>query len=165
MPGYQGNRGNPPPLPQRKTLQELWPDYLKGGYFDNEKNLKTEFVSRSKVEPLVKEMSFDLHQKSDPQLTNHQLRRFFQHCRSIQARLKGQTSTWAQEKVEFLKLDVVAADAFGKKDKKIPKLFHDFIQKNVSAVRDENDFLKGFLPHFEALVGFGAPYLQEKERT
>ena len=145
--------------PPEKKLTEVWPNYLKDGYFDANQNLKLEYVQREPVEKLVKAMS----QASKP-LTMHQLRRFFQHSRAIEAKLK-QGSTWEQEHVSFKKLDIAAADADGKKDKKIPTLFHDFIKQNVAAVTSKEEFLKGFLPHFEALVGFGAQYLNDKDRN
>jgi hypothetical protein len=31
-------------------------------------------------------------------------------------------------------------------------------------IRTEDDFLRGFLPHFEALVGFGATHIR-RERS
>jgi len=69
----------------------------------------------------------------------------------------------ALKRLDFLKLDVAAADAAGKKPSpKIPSLFRDFIGKNVAAVKDERDFLQGFLPHFEALVGFASGKLKER---
>jgi CRISPR type III-A-associated protein Csm2 len=146
--------GNPP----QKTLDQLWPDYLKAGYFDPDGNLRVDFVSRSKVQPLVQEMG-------NAKLTSNQLRRFFQHCRAIEARLRAKTSSWRAEEAAFRMLDVAAADALGKSTAKIPKLFHDFVQRNVAAVRTETDFLKGFLPHFEALVGFGSQFIRDKERN
>lgn len=152
--------GQHPPEP---PLEEFWPGYLRDGYFDPAGNLKAEFVLRSKVEPLIKAMA-------DARLTSHQIRRFFQHCRAIEARLKANRTSWGNEEAEFRKLDVAAADAFGKgdtrdpKDRKIPKLFHDFIERNVKTVQTPKDFLKGFLPHFEALVGFGSRHLKEGER-
>ena len=142
------------------TLDELCPGYLNEGYFDGDGNLKSAYVSRAAVEPLVIEMG-----RASPQLTNSQLRRFFHHCRAIEARIKARSSTWGVEEAAFRKLDVAAADAFGKTTKKIPRLFHDFIQRNVAAVENEQDFTKGFLPHFEALVGFGAQHLKDKERN
>jgi CRISPR type III-A-associated protein Csm2 len=148
-----------------KQLKELWPDYLKDGYFygkdeEGRPKLRLEYVSREKVEPLVQEMS-----RARPQLTMHQLRRFFQHCRATEAKLKQNAASWESEQANFAKLDSAAADAFGKEPKKIPRLFHDFIQRNVAAVKTKEDFLKGFLPHFEALVGFGALHLKERDRN
>lgn len=157
--GFQ-QRGQRAP---EKTLNQMWPGYLTAGYFDADHHLKPEFVSRRLVEPLVSEMG-----RSWPPLVNHQLRRFFQHCRAIEARLKANPSNlsrWPAEEAGFRKIDAAAADAFGKSRKKIPQLFHDFIQRNVAAVKTETDFLEGFLPHFEALVGFGAQHLGERDRS
>lgn len=145
--------------PERE-LDDLWPDYLSGGYFDAAGHLRNEFMIRERVMPLAKAMS-----EANPALTMHQVRRFFQHCRAIESRIRARTSSWADEEVAFRQLDVAAADAFGKSQRKIPKLFHDFIKSNVAAVKNEKDFLKGFLPHFEALVGFGSQFFKERERT
>ena len=47
---------------------------------------------------------------------------------------------------------------------KIPAEFRGFIDDNVQrVVTDSNPreaFLRGFLPHFEALVGFGAAHMR-----
>lgn len=162
-PGGQSQRGGnqyEQKNQEEHTLDSVWTGYLNGGYFDADGNLKPEYVSRAQVEPLVKAMS-----QAKPPLTMHQMRRFFQHCRAIEARLKAKTTTWGTEKAIFYKLDSAAADAFGKSSRKIPKLFHDFIQKNVAVVNTEEHFLKGFMLHFEALVGFGSQHLKEKERN
>jgi CRISPR type III-A-associated protein Csm2 len=143
----------------------LWPSYLNDGYFDSKGNLNDDLVRRKRVEALVQEMARDCRDRNDPKLVNHQLRRFFQHARAIEARLKAGRTTWAEEAAAFAMLDVAAADAYGKTSKKIPRLFHDFIKRNVSAVKTEKDFLRGFLPHFEALVGFGAAHLSDSERN
>ena len=150
-------------------VSKHWPNYLEGGYFDEAGNLKVEYVSRCLpddehlpddkqhgVEPLIRAMA-----NGRPRLTTGQLRRFFGHCRTLETRLKSGASTWLELRTKFLSLDVAASDAYGKSQRKIPGLFYDFIQRNVHAVKNENDFLKGFLPHFEALVGFGSLHVQK----
>ena len=152
----QGRRERPP----EPSLEHLWPNYLHSGYFDRDGTPNADYVCRDRIEPLIKAMS-----QARPSLTSHQVRRFFQHCRVIESRLKANRTTWEQEIPNFKKLDIAAADAFGKTNKKIPKLFHDFVRVNVAAVKSEKDFLEGFLRHFEALVGFGQQFLQERERN
>jgi CRISPR type III-A-associated protein Csm2 len=143
------------------VAEESFSDRLRRlGYFDAAGNLRNEFVSRDSIAPLAADMA-----NAQPALTTHQVRRFFQHCRAIEAKLRAKTSTWAAEEAAFRMLDVAVADAFGKSTKKIPQLFHDFIKSNVAAVKNEKDFLRGFLPHFEALVGFGSQYFNERERN
>jgi CRISPR type III-A-associated protein Csm2 len=145
------------PSPAQETLSHI---LQRSGYFDEEGNLRMEFVVRERLVPIAEVLA-----NADPPLTAHQIRRFFQHCRAIEAKLRAKTSTWAAEEAAFRQLDVAAADAFGKKPPKIPEMFHEFIKSNVAAVKNEKDFLKGFLPHFEALVGFGSTYFKERERN
>ena len=142
---------------REKTLLDLWPDYLSSGYFDKTGNLLPALVVRSNIQKFAADMA-----NARPALTTHQVRRYFQHCRAIEARLRSQTSTWQREITAFMTLDRAAADAFGKAPAKIPQLFHDFIQLNVAAVKTEKDFLEGFLPHFEALIGFGSAYFRNE---
>ena len=109
-------------------------------------------------------MTILAQEMADKQLTSNQLRRFFSHSRAIEAKLLAKTATWEEVEADFLKLDHAAADALGKEKPKIPKIFHDFIQRNVAVVGSEKDFLKGFMPHFEALVGFGSQYFRSERR-
>lgn len=129
-----------------------WPDPL-GGYFDAAGNLKPEFVERNSMLPMAEAMEVG-------RLTSNQIRRFFGHCRRLETRLKA-GETWARVRADFLMLDSAAADAVGKSPKKIPENFHNFIMRNVAAVKNEKDFLQGFLPHFEALVGFSSGKLSK----
>jgi CRISPR type III-A-associated protein Csm2 len=141
-------------------LDALWPGYLKDGYFDASGNLGMPYVSRELVEPLVRAMA-----NARPPLVQHQLRRFFQHCRRIESELRpAGDARWLALRPRFAFLDAAAQDAFGKAPPKIPQLFRDFIRRNVEAVTSKRDFLDGFLPHFEAVVGFGAIHLK-KERS
>jgi len=137
-------------------MGELWPGYLKDGYFTQEGNTRRELLDREKFHPVLEDLSSN-------GLTNHQLRRFFQHCRAIETRLRSGKATWGQLAPDFLKIDAVAADAAGKMPPKIPGLFHDFIERNVRIVRNEKDFTEGFMRHFEALVGFASLYLKDKK--
>lgn len=141
------------------TLDDIWPGYLAQGYF-KEGFLVADYVRRDRILPLVRAFA-----AATPPLTNHQLRRFFQHCRAVEARLKRNSGEWPQLEVEFRRLDMAAADAFGKKDRKIPKIFHDFIAMNSRTVQGKDDFLKGFIPHFEAVVGFSSGILRERDRS
>lgn len=144
-------------MPNEESLSDI---LRRSGYFDAAGNLRNEFVARDRIVPIAEDMS-----SARPALTMHQVRRFFQHCRAIEAKVRAGTSNWPAEEAAFRQLDVAAADAFGKSPPKIPELFHDFIKSNVAAVKNEKDFLKGFLPHFEALVGFGSQFFKDRERN
>jgi len=145
--------GNPGGGDVGGAMKTLWPAYLEDGYFDAQGNLRPDYVARDKLDPLALRLR---------DLTVHQARRFFQHCRAIEALLKSKHSTWDKERTNLMRLDVAAQDAFGKKDRKIPELFHAFIRQNVAAVKTEKDFLEGFLPHFEALIGFSSGKLKDE---
>jgi len=169
-PGPPATRpgGAGPERPQTgDPLAKRWPNYLQAGYFDGDGNLKIEYVSRCLpgdedlpdtdqhgVERLVLAMAH-----GDPSLTSGQLRRFFQHCRGLETRLKSGVANWPRLRPQFEFLDAAAADAFGKQPPKVPDVFYHFIRRNVAAVKTEKDFLEGFLPHFEALVGFASLHL------
>lgn len=155
--GYGNNRQ------QEWKLLEIWPNYLNGGYFDTDGCLRLEYVSRERMEPLANAMA-----SAYPKLSMTQVRRFFGHCRAVETSIRGNTTSdaaarWANAAPDILKLDTAAADGFAKTPAKFPRLFHDFIKSNVKAVHSEKDFLNGFLPHFEALVGFGSQFF-ERER-
>jgi len=123
----------------------------KEGYFDKQGNLHREFVQRKNLESLAEQMAQD-------GLTMSQLRRYFQHCRTIESQIKSGQATWEHLVAKFDKMDSVAENAVNMK--KIPKLFYLFLKTNVAAVKTEKDFLEGFLPHFEAFVGFAAGHIR-----
>ena len=159
--GRQRRGGQPPGAgPSTETVIKYWgKDYLSGGYFDQNGNLKTEYVCRENVEPLVKVMC-----EQRTSLTTHQVRRYFGHCRAIETKLRAAGAAWDSVRPLVCRLDSAAADGAAKQPPKIPELFHDFIRRNVAAVKTKKDFLEGFLPHFEALVGFGQAYFK-KDRS
>jgi hypothetical protein len=134
-----------------------WIKRYERGYFDEEGHLRPEFVQRETMEELARRMAQD-----DPQLTRHQARRFFQHCRRIERLLMIGKTAWGALRSEVYKLDEAAADAVSKSPRKIPELFHDFVKLNVRAIKDERDFRLGFMRHFEALIAFGYRYFIER---
>lgn len=156
---YRRNRRQPGSGAADVRVRDQWPGYLEDGYFDADGHLKVEYVARDKVEPLVQAMCRD----GRAPLTTHQVRRFFGHCRAIETKLKSLKVEWGAVWSELHKLDIAAADGLAKNPQKVPALFADFIARNVAAVKDDKDFLQGFLPHFEALVGFGTAHF-EKDR-
>ena len=117
--------------------------------------LRPEFVSKD-VDALASHLARG-------NLTTGQARRFFNHCRKIERRLNFGES-WEQVSASFELLRVHAQNA--NSARKIPRDFHRFIDDNVSRVTSEDDrkkaFLEGFLPHFEALIGYGSAYMKDR---
>ena len=124
-------------------------------FFDAAGNLRLEFVDKQHMDPLARQLQND-------GLTMSQLRRFFNHCRGIERRLRSHETLWEHEHGHVAKLSAYAADALAKK--KIPASFRQFIDNNVARTQTGTDFVEGLMEHFEALVGFAALYLKE-ERT
>ncbi len=151
---YQAQGGNRK-RPHGKALPKF-PNSYFGTDDQGQSYLQPDFVSKQKVDPLVKELA---HRK----LTTGQIRRFFNHCREIERRLKINGESWQQVSAPFEALCYHAQNASAAR--KIPREFQEFIDDNVKRVVDsekpEKAFLDGFLPHFEALVGFGAAYIRE----
>ncbi len=128
------------------------------GYFEKDENgkehLRLEWVARNTVEPIAQQFGND-------RLTTHQLRRFYNYCRKIDARLR-EKDDWGEERLQVEKLSAFAADAAGKREAKIPESFRKFIDKHVAMVKTQADFQKGFMEHFQALVGYSALYLRDR---
>ena len=146
--GNRSPRGN---LPK-------FPDSYFGTDNQSRSYLQSDFVSKQSVNPLAQYLG----RNAKPNLTTGQLRRFFNHCREIERRLKVDGESWHQVSAGFEALCYHAQNAFA--GRKIPREFQDFIDENVkrvvSAKEPEKAFLDGFLPHFEALVGFGAAHMK-----
>lgn len=124
------------------------------GYFDKQGDLRREFVQRKYLDPEARQMASD-------GLTSTQMRRFFQHCRGIESQIKSGQATWDHLAAAFDKMDSVAENSLSRPKDSIPRSFYEFIKTNVAAVKTQKDFIEGFLPHFEALVGFLAGYLRK----
>lgn len=143
--------------PPEKKLEEIFQNYLGRGFFDNEGYLFEYLIRRKQMRQLAEELS-----RAYPPLTSSQVRRFYNHCWAVKQALASHE--WGELRDQFAKLDKAAADAYGKTPHKIPKLFHDFIAANTEAVKTRKDFEEGFLPHFEALVGFGSGLFKEERK-
>ena len=135
---------------------------LPTGYFatdeQNRRYLRPMFVARKTVDPLAHQLA----RQARPALTTGQMRRFFNHCRLLERRLQADGENWEQVAAGF---EVLCSHAqYAQSAHKIPADFRRFIDENVQrVVADSNPreaFLRGFLPHFEALVGFGTAHMR-----
>ena len=119
----------------------------------------TDFVSREKVDDLAIKLGKN-------GLTTGQLRRFYNYCRSIEHQLNVEGRSWEQVSADFEALGARAQYAQSKSTGNFPREFQQFIDENVQRVKDADGhqreaFLEGFLPHFEALVGFASKRLSK----
>lgn len=139
------------PLPQ-------FPAEYFGADPDGNRYLLPVFVARETVDALAIRLS-----DGRPGLTTGQLRRFYNYCRSIERRLKVEGRSWEQVSADFTMLP--AYSQYAQSGGKIPREFQQFVDDNVQRVNAAEEhqraaFLEGFLPHFEALVGFAAAHLR-----
>lgn len=116
------------------------------------------FVSRANVDALASRMG-----SAHPALTTGQLRRFYNYCRTMERQLNVEGRSWQQVAADFEALAFHAQYAHSAR--KIPQEFQQFIDDNVRRVNaasgyQREAFLRGFLPHFEALVGFASAHLR-----
>lgn len=132
--GDRGREGPPPRLPD---------GYLKDGYFNERGHLREDLLDK-----VAEEVALAIGE-SQPTLTTHQLRRFFNDAKAIQNRL-GMLQDFDAVRSDIKRLKAFARDAQGKK--KIPREFLGFIEKNVDLVNDKKSFEKGFIEHFQAVV-------------
>ena len=153
--------------PRRNQPSPQFPEEYFGLDQTGNRYLLTDFVSREKVDPLLVSFRGPQGQQGQPRkpaLTTGQLRRFYNYCRNIERRLNVEECSWEQVAADFEALAFHAQ--YAQSDNKIPPEFQQFIDDNVRRVNAAKDhrreaFLRGFLPHFEALVGFGAAHLRQ----
>ena len=139
---------------------------FSGSFFQQDESgnhsLRSEFVSKRGVDRLARDLA-----DVNPALTTGQIRRFFNHCRDIERRLRTDGESWRQVSASFEMLSSHAQ--YAQSTRRIPRLFQDFIDANVERVASADDpraaFLEGFLKHFEALVGYGAQHFREDGRS
>lgn len=131
----------------REKIDKLPDDYLSRGYFDEKGNLYCELITTT-AEKLAEDFG-----QSRPQLKNHQLRRFYNHIKMAENQL-NMLQDFPRIQVKIQKLKPFAAEAAGGESAKVPKIFYDFINKNLDLVKDEKSFREGFLEHFQAVVAY-----------
>jgi len=89
------------------------------------------------------------------ELRSAQLRRFFGEAKYLYRQLESGTDYKTAIEPQFKMLRSKASYAYrnGQSGGKIPEVFHDFLDRGVQKVTDEESFRK-FILHFEAVVGF-----------
>ena len=156
--GRQDRGGRPDGRQQERNIPAFPDSYF---ILDQGKPcLHAGFVSKRTVDPLAAAMA-----NANPRLSTGQIRRFFNHCREIERRLKVDGESWPQVAADFESLSAHAQYACFGPNRKIPAVFRRFIDDNVNRVTSSTDprvaFLEGFVPHFEALVGYGAAHMRD----
>jgi len=128
------------------SLRSVVPaDYPK--YFTAEGHLRVELV-KDEAEKIARCFR-------ESKLTRNQLRSFYDHAKKQLQRL-GYGTAFGEIHAEIARLKAFAADRAARSSNALPAAFKEFIDRNVNAVNDEKSFKNGFMPHFEAVVGYCA---------
>jgi len=134
------NRPNNPRGPFQP--ERLPKDYLKGGYFNGEGYLKEELLTTTASE---------VAKSFGQNMSSSQLRRFYGHAKTAE-----KSYIFSHDERKFIndikQLDSFVAEAKGKE--KVPAIFYEFIAENVKNCNSSKDIMKGFLPHFQAVVAY-----------
>lgn len=140
---YNQRRYNEPELPR---------DYLQGGYFEIvEKNgCKVKKLKKDLVLKTASNLAKDFG-TARPGLKKAQLRKFYDYSRNMEEKLR-MCKNYDLIESDINKLIAFAADAKSKGN--IPQIFFDFIERNVNSIHNEDDFIKGFIEHFQAVVAY-----------
>jgi CRISPR type III-A-associated protein Csm2 len=123
-------------------------DELSKGYFIEKGFIKKEFILE-----LPKGLSV-LFGKNPAVNKSAQIRKYFDFCRKIEGIYKVQKN-FNYVVSELPRLNYHIHNALNKKPPLISKEFCEFIEKNVEmAIVSEDNFLKGFIIHFESVIGY-----------
>jgi CRISPR-associated protein Csm2 len=133
---------------QNNSYKGLPGGYLDKGYFDEKGNLHEELILAHAEEIALK---FGNSPNRNENLTFAQLRRYYSHA--VNAGLAYKSHRNQGLCLNSIKqLDPFVAEAQGKG--KVPKIFRDFIKRNIEEIKTIKDITEGFIPHFQAIVAY-----------
>jgi CRISPR type III-A-associated protein Csm2 len=134
----------------RKGVSQLdeYFEELESGYFKGieKTNLKPQLIIH------YPKLLAEIFQKDENKNKSSQIRKYFDSCRIIEGKYKIKRD-FDFVISELLKLIPLMENSRGKKH--ITDEFYDFFERNVEeAVKSPNHFQKGFMAHFESIIGF-----------
>ncbi len=126
----------------------LYLSALDKGYFSEDGHILPEFIEKYPVY-LAKVLSGDSNVNKSTQI-----QKFFGHCRKTEGVYKIKKDI-KEVNTDLLKLKSHVNNAANKKPPLVSKQFVSFLEGNISqAIKGEAHFLKGFMVHFEAVIGY-----------
>jgi CRISPR type III-A-associated protein Csm2 len=154
--GGQSGRRAPsgPPRPDTRTDFRFGPDYLAAGYFEQKEGKP--YLRSEVLDSLAVDVAKALGGR---EMKSHQLRRFFNKARGIEAKLER------EKDFEAVKADILGFKrdvAYQVGRGVVPAEFKQFIDRNVElAVEDKKSFKQGFLQHFESVLAYFVYYFRD----
>lgn len=123
---------------------------LKSGYFSPGEDGQKRAMRKEFIIDYPRAIADALNNTPREQDNRTQLRKYFDYCVRIRTML-GTGRSFQELKPEFARL--VPFANYAKTRGVVSQIFVDFIEENVNAVHDGEDF-SAFLKHFEAIVAF-----------
>lgn len=130
--------------------------YLKEGYFDSQNGKR--YLRVALLDDLARDVAKVL---GNAGMKSHQLRRFFNKARGIEAKLNREPDfRRVVEEIVSFKSDVAYQVGRGV----VPREFSAFIERNIDlAVADEESFRRGFLQHFQSVLAYFVYYFRDRD--
>lgn len=132
-----------------KTTQDFFSQYLDeltNGYF-----IKDDFIKKEYVLEYAKDLANEFTKNENVNKPT-QIRKYFDYCDKINGIYKVKRN-FLYVQAELPKVIAHLNNAL--KKGLISNDFVTFLEKNIElAIIEEKNFVKGFIPHFEAVIGF-----------
>ena len=163
-PGSATRRRARPPKPDTRTDFCFTSAYLKDGYLvEKEVQIRGEKQVKKVVRPeVVDELAINVAKalgNAKPEMKSHQLRRFFNKMRAIEAKLDTHDFAEVRNDIYGFKRDVAYAVGRGV----VSEDFKRFIDRNVElAAQSEKNFRQGFTEHFQSVLAYFVYYFRER---
>ncbi|MEM3373495.1 MAG: type III-A CRISPR-associated protein Csm2 [Candidatus Anstonellales archaeon] len=119
---------------------------IDDGYFNKEDRLKESLIIKY---PQMLSVIFTSEPKKNKP---SQIRKYYDYCKNLEGilKIKNNFNAILPDLYQLIPLTINAMN----KDH-ISNTFKDFIEININlAVKSEKNFTEGFLPHFQALIGY-----------
>jgi CRISPR type III-A-associated protein Csm2 len=143
-PGGHGGGGG-----DRRRLEDLLRpprESERERYFSaNDPNAPDRDLLGSKAEEVAKKLAT---------MPSSQLRRFYAEVMALKRRAELTDITDAEIRSELMLLRAKAAYTWKRQEKKYPEELVAFFNRHAHSVRTKKEFLRGFQPHFEAVMAF-----------
>lgn len=143
------NREGKPEAKNVKKIGGYIEEYLEelsNGYF-----LKDDYIRKEFVLDYAKELAKEFSKNENVNKSN-QIRKYFDYCDKIHGVFKAKKDFFFVQ-AELPKVIPHLNNAL--KKGLITNDFYSFMEKNIElALIEEKNFTKGFIPHFEAVIGF-----------
>ena len=143
--GYQNSRG----APRRDDPPKALPDgYLKDGYFFPCEPQEKPVMRKEYILGYPRQIAGALNERNQNLNKSSQIRKYYDYCIRIRDLLQMGYS-FPEVESEFCRISNFVA--YAKSRSLVTQVFVDFIDRNIKAIHNGNDFY-AFLKHFEAVV-------------